>query len=76
MTDESYTDELFPVPPPRQEKCRQCKYWGVAKNEWGYGYGVCTLRPTRRNQFGYERRSARATACHKFEHEKEYSNEK
>lgn len=63
------TDELFPVPPPRKEKCRKCEHWAMAKTYFNYGYGVCTLRPTERNQFGFERRSANAVACNSYKPE-------
>lgn len=65
------SDELFPTPPPRKEKCRKCKHWAMAKNPFGYGFGVCTIRSTNRNQFGFERRSANSAACHLYKTEEQ-----
>lgn len=72
-----HTNDMFPDAknPPRKERCRQCKWWAMAKNNWEYGYGVCTLRPTKRNQFGYERQSGRAMACVYFEQKQKENND-
>lgn len=48
-------------------RCRQCKHWYRADNGFGYGYGVCSLKPTKRNQFGFQKMSARSMHCLNFE---------
>lgn len=48
-------------------RCGQCKHWYRADNGFGYGYGVCSLKPTKRNQFGFTKTSARCFCCTNFE---------